>query len=43
MYNTILNAYKSGLYTIDDVKLMVEVEFITQEDFKIITGQDYLA
>lgn len=42
MYNTIFNAYKSGIYTIDNVKLMVEVGFITGAEYKKITGQDYI-
>jgi hypothetical protein len=42
MYNTILNAYKSGVYTLDNVKLMVEVGLITSEEFKQIAGQDYI-
>lgn len=33
--------YESGYYTKDDVALMVEVNFITKDDFKTIAGMAY--
>ena len=33
--------YESGYYTKDDVALMVEVNFITKDDFKTIVGMAY--
>lgn len=33
--------YKSGYYTKDDVALMVDVNFITKDDFKTIVGIAY--
>lgn len=32
--------YENGWFTVDDVALMVPV-YITKEDYKTITGQDY--
>ena len=35
--------YKEGLYTKDDLKLFVEVDYITAEVYKELTGEDYIA
>ncbi|MCG4280867.1 XkdX family protein [Lacticaseibacillus saniviri] len=37
----VLEFYKSGIYTKDDLKLNVEVGFITAEQYKTATGEDY--
>lgn len=35
--------YNYKLYTTDDVKCFVKVNWITQDEFKTITGIDYVA
>lgn len=35
--------YDGGYYTKDDVALMVEVNFITTDEYKEIVGEDYKA
>ncbi|WP_110943141.1 XkdX family protein [Inediibacterium massiliense] len=42
MFETIRDAYKCGFYTLDNVKLMCEVSFISKEEYKTITGEDYI-
>jgi uncharacterized XkdX family phage protein len=43
MVDWINNFYKLNLYTIDQIKEFVTAKFITSDDFKTITGQDYTA
>lgn len=40
-YTAIKGYYDEGLYTNDDVKIFVSAEWITSEDYKQITGEDY--
>lgn len=35
--------FKLGLYTTDQVKVFVVAKWITSDDYKTITGQDYAA
>ena len=35
--------YKAGLYTIDDLPLFVQVGYISKDDYKQLTGKDYVA
>lgn len=37
----IIEWYKTGLYTIDDMRLAVETGNLTKEEFKEATGIDY--
>lgn len=41
MFYVIKESYDSMTYTKDDVALMVNVDFITKDDFKKIVGEDY--
>lgn len=41
MYSTINNYYQRGIYTNENVKIFVKAKWITEEQFKDITGQDY--
>jgi len=35
--------YSEGLWTIEQVRVAVEMGAITPEEYKIITGEDYVA
>lgn len=35
--------YKQGLYTNDNMKVFVKACYITADDYKTITGEDYVA
>lgn len=42
MWATIIsNYFKMGLYTVDNVKVFVAAKWITTEQHKTITGEDY--
>lgn len=41
MKELVFQFYKQGLYTIDDLPLFVQVNFISAEDYKELTGKDY--
>lgn len=34
--------YKQGQYTADDMKVFVKATYITADDFKTLTGTDYV-
>ena len=36
------NFFKKKLYTIEDIKQFVQKQKITKEEYKQITGQDYI-
>jgi uncharacterized XkdX family phage protein len=40
-FRTVLDFFKAGYYTVDQVKIFVAKNKITEEQFKIITGQNY--
>lgn len=43
MWATIISNYlKMGLYTPNNVKVFVAAGWITAEDYKTITGEDYI-
>jgi len=42
-FKTVFTYYNGGYYTIDQVKVFVEKNKITAEEFKEMTGQDYTA
>lgn len=39
----IIKYYSMGLYTVDDLKVFVQVQWITAEQYKETTGIDYVA
>ncbi|VUZ24882.1 Uncharacterised protein [Acetobacterium wieringae] len=41
MYNSIKRYYDEGRYTNDQVKIFVRAKWITAEQYKTITGEDY--
>lgn len=41
MYDMIQSFYAMGIYAQDDLKIFVQVSFITSAQFKEITGADY--
>lgn len=41
MYRIVKRYYKMGLFPLDKVKQSVTVRWITKEEYKEITGQDY--
>lgn len=41
MYEDIKYYYDRGFYTKDNVKIFVVAEWITEEEYKQITGDDY--
>lgn len=43
MYDTIKRYYDSGRYTNEQVTVFVKAKWITEEEYKLITGQDYVA
>ena len=43
MYSYIKEYFDLKLYTSDDVKVFVKVNWITVEEYKAITGIDYVA
>lgn len=42
MYDTIKNYYDKKLYTNNDLKIFVKAKWITEIEYKQITGQDYI-
>lgn len=40
-YKKIKKYYEDGIYTIEQVKVFVQAKKITEEEFKIITNQEY--
>ncbi|WP_072060837.1 XkdX family protein [Clostridium novyi] len=43
MYKFIKEYFDLKLYTIEDVKVFVVARWITEEEFKTITGTEYIA
>lgn len=43
MSEYVLNYYKMGLYTDDNMKVFVLAGYITTDQFKTATGKDYVA
>lgn len=43
MFNSIKRYYDSGRYTKDQVKVFVMAGWITEEEYNLITGEDYNA
>ncbi|MCT4389782.1 XkdX family protein [Leuconostoc falkenbergense] len=43
MAETVIQFFDMGLYNADDMKLFVQVQWITAEQYKEITGADYVA
>lgn len=41
MRDLVMQYYKQGLFTIDDLDLFVKAEFISTADYKELTDQDY--
>lgn len=42
MYKVVKNAYDAGRYSIDDMRLLVFTGRIAAEQYKDITGNDYI-
>lgn len=43
IFNTLIKQYyKAGLYTIDDLPLFIQCGWITADDYKTLTGDDYV-
>ncbi|RGX10523.1 XkdX family protein [Paraclostridium sordellii] len=40
-FETAKTYFESKIYTVDDIRLFVEAERITKEQFKEITGEDF--
>ena len=40
-FEKIKRYYDKGLYTVDQVKVFVQGRKITEEEFRMITGEDY--
>lgn len=43
MAEMVIQFFKQGLYNADDMKLFVQVQWITAEQYKGTTGIDYVA
>lgn len=43
MAETVIQFFNMGLYNADDMKLFVQVQWITAEQYKATTGVDYVA
>lgn len=41
MRDLVMQYYKQGLFTIDDLSLFIQAEFISKADYKDLTGKDY--
>ena len=41
MRELVIKFYKQGLYNAEDIKLFVKVAWISADDYKSLTGQDY--
>lgn len=41
MRDLVMQYYKQGLFTIDDLSLFIQAEFISEADYKDLTGNDY--
>lgn len=39
----VIDFYKQGLYTVEDMKLFVQVQWLTADQYKETTGIDYVA
>ncbi|WP_281446884.1 XkdX family protein [Leuconostoc mesenteroides] len=42
MFDSISELYKGGYFTIDNLKLFVDVDFITSDQYKDLTGSEYV-
>lgn len=42
MYYAIKEYFDDGLYTVEQVKVFVKARWITEEEYKKITGVDYV-
>ncbi|EUJ34286.1 hypothetical protein BCAMP_12471 [Brochothrix campestris FSL F6-1037] len=42
MFKIVKNAYDAGRYTLTDMKLLVSTDKITYEQYKTITGIEYI-
>lgn len=40
-FRSVKKYYEMGFYSNDDVKVFVQAEFITEEQYKKITGEEY--
>lgn len=43
MADMVIDFYKQGLYTVENMKLFVQVQWLTAEQYKEATGIDYVA
>ena len=43
MFDLVKLSYQNGWYTLDNVKTFVMANMISQDQYKQITGQDYVA
>lgn len=43
MRDLVIRYYKRGLYKDEDIKIFVRVDWISKDDFKELTGTDYVA
>ena len=43
MFSWVIDFYKLGIYTSDNLKAYVRSDLISADDFKAATGQDYTA
>jgi len=43
MAEMVIQFFKQGFYNADDMKLFVQVQWITKEQYKETTGIDYVA
>ena len=41
MRDLVMQYYKQGLFKIDDLSLFIQAEFISEADYKDLTGKDY--
>lgn len=41
-FNSVKRYYDLGMYAKEQVKVFVVANYITKEDYKIITGEDYV-
>ena len=43
MFSLVQQSYQAGWYTLDNVKTFVLANMLTKDEYKQITGQDYVA
>lgn len=41
MRDLVMQYFRQGIFTIDDLPLFIQAEFISAADYKELTGQDY--